>query len=198
MLGYALRVEFPNGLDGHETVPLNPTGAIHSPSLASIKANAEGALRVLDRLKAGESLVLTVEHRDTLPGDLGLLPHPRNRLKSLSGGRVEMRQEIREDHRTDEHGNPTGGFTLGTGIDLKWQDGPLGRDGDRQVPNGAFVEGVIQAAIGRLEFYEHAAGGKFSCVENLAAIDHLHQALAELEDRTAKREARGVEGTHTP
>lgn len=140
-----------------------------------------------------------------------------------------MRQQIKEDHRVRD-GNPAGGFTTGVGIDIKWQDGPLGRQPSRRTieqikecstpiyhethrycpscpwtedvgskaPNGAFVEGVIQACIGRLEFYQTTSDGIFACEENLNAIDHLHQALAELEDRTAKREAREVEGTHEP
>lgn len=109
-----------------------------------------------------------------------------------------MHQELRQDHRVDADGNPTGGFTLATGIEIKWQDGPLGRGETRIAPNGAFVEGVIQAAIGRLEFFERAADGKFSCEENRDAIHHLESALWELDERTKNREKRQVEGTHQP
>lgn len=104
-----------------------------------------------------------------------------------------MRQQIRESHNTDPNGNPTGGVTTGTGIDIRWQDGPLGRGSDRQEPNGAFVEGVIAAAIGRLKFYQSS---KFSCRENALALTKLEEALHWCNHRTADREAREVEGTH--
>lgn len=96
-------------------------------------------------------------------------------------------------NRTDEEGNPTGGMVRGVGLDINWQDGPLGRDEDRQEPNGAFVETVIAAAIQRLEFYNSS---KFRCRENSLAITHLEEAMHWLNHRTANREARQVEGTH--
>lgn len=104
-----------------------------------------------------------------------------------------MKQQIDGDHWDDESGNSAGGTTTGRGIQIVWQAGPLGRDGDRQEPNGAFVEGVIQAAIDRLEYYQRS---RFNCATNARAIDALRLALACLEDRTASREARKVEGTH--
>lgn len=105
-----------------------------------------------------------------------------------------MKQEIIEDHKTDAEGNPTGGQTIGTGIRINWQDGPLGRGADRKDPNGAFVEGVIAAAIGRLHFYQSS---KFACEENRDALYHLDQALAALNARTERRDVAGVEGTHS-
>lgn len=105
-----------------------------------------------------------------------------------------MKQKLKQDHRID-NGKPAGGTTTGTGILIRWQDGPLGRGETRREPNGAFVEGVIQAALGRLEFYNE---GEFRCRENSLAITHLEEALHWLESRTAKREEREVEGTHTP
>lgn len=105
-----------------------------------------------------------------------------------------MRQAITENHRLDQNGSPTGGTTEAKGIKIEWQDGPLGRGKDRKEPNGAFVEGVIAAAIGRLRFYN---SGKFSCRENSLAITHLEEALHWCDARTQDREARAVEGTHT-
>jgi hypothetical protein len=102
-----------------------------------------------------------------------------------------MKQAINESHNTDENGNPTGGSTYATGIVIRWQDGPLGRGEERKEPNGAFV---IQCALGRLNFYQ---GSKFACETNAEAVKHLELALAALERRTAEREARAVEGTHT-
>lgn len=90
-------------------------------------------------------------------------------------------------------GNPAGGTTVGLGIDIRWQAGPLGRGDDRKLPNGAFVEGVILAALDRLQFYQST---KFSCRENALAITKLEEALHWLQHRTEDRERRGVEGTH--
>lgn len=104
-----------------------------------------------------------------------------------------MMQQLDEDHRLDDKGRPAGGTTRGRGITIEWQDGPLAADGIRTEPNGAFVEGVIAAAVGRLQFYND---GKFRCRENSLAITHLEEALHWLQHRTADREARGVEGTH--
>jgi hypothetical protein len=98
---------------------------------------------------------------------------------------------------TDPDVNPTGGFVKGVGIDIKWQDGPLGRDAERKEPNGAFVETVISAAKQRIEFYQEANNGKFKCRENAMAITKLDEALLWLNKRTLDRENRKVEGTHT-
>lgn len=104
-------------------------------------------------------------------------------------------QRITSDHRLDGEGRPAGGDTVGLGISIQWQDGPLAFDGVRREPNGAFVEAVIAAAIDRLEFYQ---AGEFRCRENALAITKLEEALHWCNHRTAKREERGVEGTHTP
>lgn len=104
-----------------------------------------------------------------------------------------MMQNIRSENKIDENGNPTGGSVQGVGIDIRWQDGPLGRGENRQSPNGAFVEGVILAAIQRLEFFQ---GSKFKCRENALAITKLEEALHWLNWRTLKREDSGTEGTH--
>ena len=107
-----------------------------------------------------------------------------------------MKQEtqyIREHHWTGDNGNPAGGETEGLGIHIDWQDGPLAVDGVRREPNGAFVEGVIEAAIGRIEFYQRS---KFHGIHNAVALGHLYAALEVLQERTRDRESRGVEGTH--
>lgn len=109
-----------------------------------------------------------------------------------------MMQKIESLNTTDENGNPTGGSVKGVGIKIEWQNGPLGRGAERQEPNGAFVEGVIAAALQRIEWYQTASGGKFKCRENALAITKLEEALHWLEHRTRAREARAVEGTHAP
>ncbi len=104
-----------------------------------------------------------------------------------------MRQIISGKHENDSEGNPAGGKTVGMGIEINWQNGPLGRGDGRSEPNGAFVEGVIAAALDRLQYYQ---GGKFKCRENALAITKLEEALHWCQHRTAEREARAVEGTH--
>lgn len=108
-----------------------------------------------------------------------------------------MQQLFDEEHRVDENGNPSGGETIGVGLKITWQNGPLAVDGVRREPNGCFVETVIAAALGRLNFYQEGGGGKFKCRENALAITKLEEALHWLQHRTKAREARGVEGTHT-
>lgn len=107
-----------------------------------------------------------------------------------------MLQKIEGNHNLDAKGNPAGGLTVGKGICIDWQNGPLGRGADRKEPNGAFVEGVIAAAIDRITFYQTASAGRFACRENSLAITKLEEALLWLQKRTMDREARQVEGTH--
>ena len=96
----------------------------------------------------------------------------------------------------DDGNNPNGGTVEGVGIEITWQQGPLGRGEDRQEPNGAFVETVIAAAKQRIEWYQTVSDRRFACRENALAITKLEEALHWLNHRTAEREAREVEGTH--
>ena len=105
--------------------------------------------------------------------------------------RPSMRVGFQEDHFVDG-----GGHTNGIGFTIAWQNGPLGRGAERKQPNGAFVEDVIDACVGRLQFYQRQNDGKFSCRENREAIEALRHALKVLDDRTQRREAAGIEGTH--
>jgi len=104
-----------------------------------------------------------------------------------------MRQNVVGRHTSDPSGNPAGGSSIGVGIEIHWQDGPLGRGADRQEPNGAFVEGVLAAALDRLNFYQDS---RFKCPENAFAIMKIEEALHWLDHRTQARESAGVEGTH--
>lgn len=116
------------------------------------------------------------------------------------------------DNAVNHEGNPIGGYVTGTGLSITWQNGPLGTHAPtceagkpctvdsgctRQDPNGAFVETVISAAIQRLDFFQKAGLGKFSCRENALAITKLEEALHWLEARTRSRVERNVEGTHS-
>ena len=93
----------------------------------------------------------------------------------------------------DPNGNPAGGTVSGTGLEITWQDGPLGRGPERKEPNGAFVETVIDAARQRIQYYQDS---KFKCRENAIAITKLEEALLWLNKRTSDRGKREVEGTH--
>lgn len=104
-----------------------------------------------------------------------------------------MRTKIHEEHDTDANGNPAGGVTIGRGFAIAWQNGPLAVDGVRREPTGAFVEDVIQAVIGRIEYYQ---ASRFNCQENADALEALKTAAKRLDDRTKNRQARNVEGTH--
>ena len=114
-----------------------------------------------------------------------------------------MDQKINIVNTEDGNGNPAGGFVKGVGIDINWQNGPLGTGETRHEPNGAFVEGVLKGLIERMNYYqgydkikERDARGKFWCKENEMALNHLIEALMWLNKRTKDREDRGVEGTH--
>jgi hypothetical protein len=97
------------------------------------------------------------------------------------------------EHWVDADQNPAGGVSTGMGFNISWQMGPLGRGKERRIPNGAFVEKIIYAAIDRIQFYQRS---KFNCADNELALNHLRDALVALERRTAERDAREVEGTH--
>ena len=100
---------------------------------------------------------------------------------------------MKSEHWNDATGAPAGGTTYGCGFAIAWQNGPLGRGDDRKEPNGAFVEDIISAAIDRLEYYQQS---QFASDYNARAIAGLRDALWALNERTADREQRSVEGTH--
>ena len=104
-----------------------------------------------------------------------------------------MQSTIYNEFKHDENDNPTGGFSKARGVDVRWQDGPLGTGESRKEPNGAFVEEVIQIAIDRLTFFNES---KFRSRENSLAITKLEEALHWLNARTSRREQSGIEGTH--
>lgn len=105
-----------------------------------------------------------------------------------------MKQEMGTINTNDENGNPAGGSVKAVGLQIDWQNGPLGRGDQRIDPNGAFVETVIAAAAQRIEYYQDS---RFACIENEMALQHLNVALGILNFRTTQRERRQVEGTHS-
>jgi hypothetical protein len=100
------------------------------------------------------------------------------------------------ENKIDSDGNPAGGFVIGVGLTVEWQNGPLGRGPERKAPNGAFVETLLSAVKQRIEWYQTVKDGKFACRENVIAITKIDEALLWLDKRTRDREARQVEGTH--
>jgi hypothetical protein len=104
-----------------------------------------------------------------------------------------MNQTIYINNEVDDDGNPAGGTIQGTGLDIRWQSGPLGQGDEQQEPNGAMLESVITAAISRLLFFQNS---KFSCRENALALTKLEEALHWLNARTARRIVEGKEGTN--
>lgn len=114
-------------------------------------------------------------------------------------GQRDSTNLVHSEFKTDEEGNPTGGWSdlllmqpdgrVRQVLLIEYQDGIVGDDGQ----TGAFVEDVIEAAVKRLTFFEES---KFACVENRVALTHLREALASLDERTAKRTKAGIENTY--
>ncbi|HTC19523.1 MAG TPA: hypothetical protein VK859_01650 [bacterium] len=102
-------------------------------------------------------------------------------------------QKLEFQNKLDANDIPTGGYVRGIGISITWQDGPIGRDGEKKIQNGAFVEDVLEACLSRLKYYQ---GTKFNCPENVLAVSGIEEAVKWLRQRTEDREKRLVEGTH--
>lgn len=83
-----------------------------------------------------------------------------------------------------------GGFSVADSQPISFQNGPISDVG----VNGITNEVLLAIVIDRLEGFQSS---KWACTENQMALDHLHEALRTLEERTKKRTERGVEGTHT-
>jgi len=102
-----------------------------------------------------------------------------------------MRQNVVTQNISDQQGNPLGGSAEGIGLKIEWQAGPIGQDGSGI--NGAFVEDVLEACIGRLKFYQDS---RYSCDYNARAMEKIREALDALDARTLDRKNRHVEGTN--
>lgn len=98
-----------------------------------------------------------------------------------------------QDHRTDSEGNPAGGCSSAIGMAITWQNGPMVVEGQLRAQNGAFLEDVMLAAIGRLEYLQST---KFKCDRNEVTLYHMRQALLSQRSRTEERKRQGIEGTH--
>lgn len=80
---------------------------------------------------------------------------------------------------------PNGGYTL------RFQNGPIAEVGT----NGLTHEALLAIIVDRMQGFQ---AGPFACRENALALTKLEEAQHWLLHRTRTREARGVEGTHTP
>ena len=76
-----------------------------------------------------------------------------------------------------------------TFVEIIFQDGPIGEAG----VNGVMDENLIAIVIDRLRGFQK---GPYVCRENAIALTKLEESLMWLKERTAGRQARGVEGTH--
>lgn len=88
-----------------------------------------------------------------------------------------MLQELTEDHRLTEAGDPDGGTTTGPGFSIEWA-GPHGFTPDDE-PQGALPATVIAAAASRLEHLQARHPGAYT-----QAIEHLDAAMAALHRGT--------------
>jgi hypothetical protein len=104
-----------------------------------------------------------------------------------------VKQSVSERHDIDTTGAPAGGSTSGPGITIEWQKGPVGRGAGQSEATGALPEGVIQAAIGRLQWLSTT---RFKARELSLAITKLEEALHWLQALEDDRERRGISGTN--
>jgi len=114
------------------------------------------------------------------------MPNVKEIYKQLYSQRLDdpiFKNELDKDH------NPSGGYSIGIGFIINWQEGPIKEFGR----NGAMIEPIIETIINRLEFFQDS---KFRCEQNENALIHLKMALGYLNERTKEREDREVEGTY--
>lgn len=135
--------------------------------------------------------------------------------KELVSG--EFHPPVAVQNWKDQNGCPTGGYIHGVGYNIIWQNGALeeavlpeieaNQDIESiedlievaeatealKVPNGAFVEDILNACIIRLDYFQDS---EFANDYNKEAIEHIEKAIAFLDARTEERKNRNVEGTH--
>ena len=74
---------------------------------------------------------------------------------------------------------------------ITFQNGPINEVGG---VNGGFQEDLMAIIRDRLEHFQK---GDYACRDNAVALTKLEESIMWLNKRTAERERRGVEGTHT-
>jgi hypothetical protein len=165
----------------------------------------EGDVVVVAGVVKGDAGTLTLGNRSPQPATYVQLSHTDAPPTAIAYGhlvRVDTGDDFSVQGAAPAVGSPspcpTGGVTSAKGMFIAWQNGPLGQGDAKQPQNGAMIEDVIKAAMGRLDLYETACDGKFACEENKVALQNLRAALGALEARTFRRQAQGVEGTAKP
>lgn len=92
---------------------------------------------------------------------------------------------------SQEPNQPVGGYIDGKRHHyICFQNGPIKEVGT----NGITHEVLLAILIDRLECYQ---SGKWACVNNATALEHLKLAKDALNQRTKERLDKGIEGTHT-
>ena len=94
--------------------------------------------------------------------------------------------------KSDDDGNPMGGFTEGPGFHIDWQNGVVT---SAEAINGANVVDILEAVRQRMEFFNE---GKFRCRQNSLAITHIEEAMHWCQARITDRKNRGVLSTMKP
>jgi hypothetical protein len=79
----------------------------------------------------------------------------------------------------------------GKSVTLMFQHGPIGEAGR----NGITELSLLRVVLDRLHSFQ---AGPYACRENAHAAKLVELAIGALQERTANRQARGVEGTNTP
>lgn len=119
----------------------------------------------------------------------------RDRMRTITTHHTnEANKAITVEVVEDENGEPHKYHLSANGDEqacLSFQWGPIKTHG----VNGITNEVLLAIVADRLEYFQR---GPFACVENAAALASVKNAANALESRTRGREARGVEGTHTP
>lgn len=103
---------------------------------------------------------------------------------------------IYDNHFDDANGNPAGGVSSFPGGTISWQRGPLVVDGERQEPNGAYVEDIIDLCEQRAAYLISQMNSVDDAAHFSQIVDHLGEALRVLDSRTKRRVLAGTEGTH--
>lgn len=112
--------------------------------------------------------------------------HPRDTGAPVHRGRHIPHAEFYTKD-TPEGPAPTGGFAMGDGYEIVFQNGVEG-------VAGAIIEDIIEyALIPRLEFFQ---ASRFACMENGMAIQFLRRAVEALDLRTQRRKTAGTEGSY--
>lgn len=119
-------------------------------------------------------------------------------MREIHGHEInECNEAIRitADDQNPQNGNASHVYTMEYGNTatiscvLHFQDGPIKEVG----VNGITQEALLAILIDRLECFQSS---KWACDENAMALSDLRSARDVLLERTKKRMARGVEGTH--